>query len=227
MAQTGISNWIDKHRKETYICLCQEPYVYNNNAQMQPRTSSKYIGGQGLTPRTAIYTSTNIKAWFIEALSNRDATVIVVNINKRETMIVSAYLDYKEPVVQPWLTKIMDFAKHRGYAMLIGLDSNCHSELFGHETNKRGEHLEDFIGQYKLTIENQGKLPTFQLSLGSSIIDITLSTRLSVTIRNWRVKEGINFSDHNTIKYEQKLSKLLYHPPGNGIKWTGMHLEIP
>ena len=108
---------------------------------MQPRTTQKYIVGQGKTPRTAIYTSNSIKFWYIEELSNCDITVIVVKLNKRETMIISSYLDHKEPVVQPWLTKAMEFAAHRGYAMLMGLDSNCHSKLFGLETNKRGEHL--------------------------------------------------------------------------------------
>ena len=202
MAQISIGNWIDKQKNHPYICLCQEPYVYQNNTQMQPRTSTKYIGGQGNHPRTAIYTSKTIKAWFIETISNRDLTAIVVKINNRETLILSAYLDSKLKVIQPWLTAAMTFAAHRGYATLIGMDSNCHSELFGLETNKRGEQIEDFIGQYNLKVENQGKIPTFQSAIGSSIIDVTLTSRLSVTVQNWRVNTSPNFSDHNTIKYE-------------------------
>ena len=202
MAQITVGNWIDKQKDGLYICLCQEPYVYQNNALMQPRTSLKYIGGQGNHPRTAIYTSEAIKAWYIESLSHRDLTAIVVNINRRETLILSVYLDSKLKVIQPWLTAAMTFANSRGYAIIIGMDSNCHSELFGLETNKRGEQLEDFIGHYNLRVENQGKIPTFQSAIGRSIIDVTLSSKLSVSIKNWRVNTNPNFSDHNTIKYD-------------------------
>ena len=192
MAQITVRNWIEKQKEGLYICLCQEPYVYQNQAPMQPSTSTKYIGGQGNHPRTAIYTSKAIKAWYIESL----------RINGRETLILSLYLDRKLKVVQQWFTQAMVFAENRGYAIIIGMDSNCHSELFGLETNKRGEQLEDFIGQYNLKVENQGKKTTFQVAIGSSIIDVTLTARLSVTIRNWRVNTNPNFSDHNTIKYE-------------------------
>ena len=219
MAQVTVGNWIDKNKSNPYICLCQEPYVYQNNAQMQPHTSQKYIGGQGNHPRTAIYTSKTIQAWFIESLSNRDMTAIVVRINSRETLVLSAYLDYKEKVIQPWLTSAMAFAKHRGYAILIGMDSNCHSELYGLETNKRGEYLEDFIGQHNLKVENQGKVPTYQSAIGRSIIDITLSSKLSTSILNWRVNQSPNFSDHNTIKFEMSVD-LEDIPPTR--KWEKM-----
>ena len=82
--------------------------------------------------------SKTIKAWFIGTISNRDLTAIVVKINNRETLILSAYLDRKLKVIQSWLTAAMTFAAHRGYTTLIGMDSNCHSKLFGLETNKRG-----------------------------------------------------------------------------------------
>ena len=81
-----MGNWIDKHKGDTYICLCQEPDVYQNKAAMHPRASKKYIGGNGNIPRTAIYTSKNIEAWYIEELSNRDVTEIVVKLKGRETL---------------------------------------------------------------------------------------------------------------------------------------------
>ena len=50
---------------------------------------------------------------------------------------MSIYLDRKLRVIQPWLNAAMDFASHRGYAIIIGMDSKCHSELYGLETNTR------------------------------------------------------------------------------------------
>ena len=155
-----MNNWIDWQKEDRYICLVQEPYIYKETTCNQPRTATRYAGGEGNSPRTAIYLSKNLDAWFIEDLSNRDATVVVIKINNRQTLIGSLYFDYTENVIQPWLHKIMDFVKHRGYALLLGIDSNCHSTLYGNETNPRGEKLEDFIASHKLTIENMGKTNT-------------------------------------------------------------------
>ena len=217
MSQMHVNNWIDWHQNGRYICLIQEPYVYNQIASNQPRTAIRFVGGDNNTPRTAVYISKNLNAWYIEEVSNRDATVIVIKINNRQTMVASIYLDRNKDVVQPWLRKIMDYRQQRGYALLIGADSNCHSTIFGHETNKRGEILEEFITTHRLAVENQGRKYTYNCSTGRSIIDITLTTRLSVTINNWRVADTeINFSDHNSIYYELKTDK--YTPP-KARKW--------
>ena len=137
MAQITVGNWIDKQKDGLYLCLCQEPYVYQNNALMQPNASMKNIGGQGNHPRTAIYTSKAIKAWFIVSISHRDLTAIVVKIYNRETLIISIYLDSKLRVIQPWLTTAMDFASNRGYAVIIGMDSNCHSKIWTRNNHER------------------------------------------------------------------------------------------
>ena len=157
--------------------------MYQNKTLMQLGTKMKYIRGQGNDPRAAVYTLKTIKAWHVE-LSDRDLSATVVKINNCETLIFSVYLDSKLKVVQTWLATAMFFATNRGYAIIIEMDSNCHSELFGLDTNKRGEKLEDFIGQYNLRVRNQGKIPTFQASIGSSIIDIKLTAGISVTMKN-------------------------------------------
>ena len=134
-------------------------------------------------------------------------------------MIASIYLDRNKDVVQPWLRKIMEYRQQCGYALLIGADSNCHSTLFGHETNKRGEILEDFITTHRLAVENQGKKYMYNCSTGRSIIDITLTTRLAITINNWRV---VDF-DYNSIYFELKTDK--YTPP-KARKWHLADLNL-
>ena len=64
---------------------------------------------------------------------------------------------------------------------------------------KERECYKDFIGQFNLKVENQGKTPTFQAAVGNSIIDVTLTSRLSVTVKKWRLSTIPNFSDHKTI----------------------------
>ena len=48
----------------------------------------------------------------------------------------------------------MNFVKPRGYTLLLRIDRNCHSTLYGRETNHRGEKWEDFISNHKLVVED-------------------------------------------------------------------------
>ena len=88
------------------------------------------------------------------------------------------------------------------------MDSNAHSELYGVETNSRGEDLESFIINNALFVENVGTEPTFAAMRGErkieSIIDVTISRGLSNMIQDWRVSQEFNGSDHNTIEFTLK-----------------------
>ena len=55
------------------------------------------------------------------------------------------------------------------------MDSNAHSDIWGHNNNKRGNELVDYIVQEGLELHNKGKENTYECSTGKSIIDITLS----------------------------------------------------
>lgn len=55
MSQMHINNWIDWQKEDRYICLVQEPYIYKEATCNQPKTATKYAGGEGNSPRTAIY----------------------------------------------------------------------------------------------------------------------------------------------------------------------------
>ena len=165
---------------------------------MQPLTAKKYYHQDG-NNRTAIYTSKIIKAWYLENLSSRDAVVIVTRINNRATMIASIYMDYNEksPIIKPWFESIIERADMKGYAVLLGIDSSSHSTLYGKETNKGGEEIEDFIAQNRLTVENVGTTPAFNTMWGTSIIDITLTKRLASQSKTGLSKQ--NITDRITI----------------------------
>ena len=155
-------------------------------------------------------------------LSNSCEKCAPVKINNRETLILSVYLDTKLKVLQTWLTAAMTFATNRGYAIITGMDSNCHNELFGRGTNTKGVQLENVIGQYNQRVENQGKILTFQAAKGSSIIDVTLNARISVSVKNWRVNTNPNFLDHNTIQFELTIEQEDMSPTR---KWVKMDLN--
>ena len=139
LAQDCVANKIQSwNNKQTEFIICvQEPYVYGSKHARKPKSCNTYCNDSN--PRTAIYLSKNIIAWFIESLSIRDITVIQTRIKSRETLVVSVYLDITiKEVIPESLTAVMNYVKNKRLAILLCIDSNCHSSSFGTDDNKRG-----------------------------------------------------------------------------------------
>ena len=100
---------------------------------------------------------------------------------------------------------------NKNFPLIMGVDSNAHSLLYGPDTNARGTALEDFILQYGLKVENLGTAPTYEIQRGSkrvqTHIDVTLSRGLPICLENWRVNRNYNASDHDSIFFEISSSK--------------------
>ena len=185
--------------------------VIHGRAAWQP-TSCKKFGVQR-NPRTLIYTDINRPAWFVESLSNSDITVVQTIINNRSTLLVSLYLDITWiKVIPDSLQKVTRYAEDKRLGIIIAADTNYHSSLFGPSTNKRGEQLELFIAKYKLNVENNSHIPTYESRGAETCIDVTLTARLGVSTADWEVNREYNGSDHNSIKYKLKVC-LLYTSP--------------
>ena len=60
------------------------------------------------------------------------------NINNSKMLICSGYLDITQPVVQDWLSKVVKYAESKDSELLIGMDTNCHSNLFNEEFHEPG-----------------------------------------------------------------------------------------
>ena len=96
---------------------------------------------------------------------------------------------------------MIEYSRLKGLALLMCLDSNCHSSSFGLSNNKRGKILDEFVAKYNLKIENVDKKYTFETTTTSTIINITLSHRPSVSVTDWTVIKDENFTDHNDISF--------------------------
>ena len=193
-----IRSYNNKSKK--FICLVQEPQLYGGRMAGQPKNCKRY--SFPTNPRAAIYTDMSTQGWFIEALSTRDITVFQTMINNKSTLLVSAYLDITLlHVIPPALHKVLLYAEQKGFGIILGMDSNAHSTSFGPDTNKRGENLDLFIAQYKLDIANCSHDPTFESRGAKTCIDITLSSRLAVSLQDWHVDRSYNGSDHNSIYF--------------------------
>ena len=71
-----------------------------------------------------------------------------------------------------------------GSEMCIRDSTNSHSTIYGKDTNSRGKDMEEFIIDNGLSVENIGKIPTFETIRGNlkmaTCIDVTLSQGLDV-----------------------------------------------
>ena len=198
-----------EQRKQKVLMLT-EPYTVQSKVVNMPKNTTliydRKCSKDGHPPRAAIAASPDLRVNSMDSWCNRDCAVGLVNIHGRQTALVSIYLDITKPVVQPWLEELMDMITRKKLPVILCLDSNAHSDLFGPDTNARGEALEDFILGHNLYTENLGDAPTFELQRGGRLIqthiDVTLSRDLHFVVDDWRVDRSYNASDHNTILFK-------------------------
>ena len=124
-------------------------------------------------------------------------------------MISSSYqdIDYQEVVNN--IDKCVEHSKRVHKEIIIGSDSNAHSQLWMSESNyDRGDIFEDFLTLNNLLVSNVGNKYTYDCATGKSIIDITIvSMYLFDRIKDWVVHDEDYFSDHKLITFHIEFNK--------------------
>ena len=180
----------------------QEPFTYKGKLARLPKGYDCYPTNSNTRPRAALFLHKSVKFTEIVSLTSEDCVVAFGNIAGKQTVVASIYMDILErEVVSKKVEDLMSFVNSQNYALIMGIDTNSHSILYGNETNRRGEIIEDFILTHQLQVENIGRVPTFQATIGQSIIDVTLTKNFH-SVREWKVDQSFNGSDHNTITFE-------------------------
>ena len=196
--------------KNSFIKLYTEPHTVCNKLVGFPRgTSSIYsksIEPHRPGPRACIISSGDIQINALKQWCHRDCAVAITKINGSQVIIASVYLDIKAAARPPWLDNLLDMASQKRYPIILGIDTNAHSTLYGPDSNSRGDEIEDFILHHGLTVENQGNDPTFETRRGNNWIkthiDVTLTRDLPCQLVGWRVDRSYNASDHNDIRFQ-------------------------
>ena len=204
--------------------MITEPYHYQNKICRFGTQHCLYPSQTlNLPPRAAIVVPKNMSVVFITHLSSADCCVLYYKPDN--LLLVSAYLDGTKDRLPLWLQSVVEYANGHSHNLLLCMDSNAHSELYGPDTNKRGELLEDFILSNSLTVHNEITIPTFAtIRKGNpvtSFIDVTISNGLNVN--RWKVDPSFNGSDHNTILFDLQAT-----PPPTRIqirKWSSCKWE--
>ena len=134
--QTGVQ----KHPK---VILVQEPYFAKRQTPKAPQGFNIYYS-QGTTPRAIILVSRSLTSIGLDHLSTRDTVLVQVTAGQEDFFVCSSYLDITVPHVVYDVDECVDHAHRTKLPIIIGMDSNCHSELWGcPNSNQRGEVLEN------------------------------------------------------------------------------------
>ena len=200
------------NKQKSFLALLQEPYCYKGTLAAIPGRADFIPSTRTGSPRVAIFADKRLKLREITHLCTRDLAAGVCAIGNKQTLIVSAYLDINLNIRNEALIKILEYRQEKRLGLIIGMDSNAHSTLWGHSNNSRGSILTELISEYGLLIRNIGKDFTYDCQLGKSVIDLTLTCNLGAGIVDWRVSRALNFSDHNTITFSIT-TELLKLPP--------------
>lgn len=197
--------------KKDFIYLLTEPHVNGKgNLPGYPRNVNMFH--LGLLPRTCILASKNQNLWLNPRYSSRDITTCLWKTGCQvtpEIYICSVYLDinYKDDDFLPkGMIKLVNYCNKSKIPLIISMDSNSHSTIWGSETNQRGELLEEYIFANNLNVENVGKIPTFIGRDCRTVIDITLTCNYD-GVKNWKVCKQLTLSDHRPISFELELNQ--------------------
>ena len=175
VAQANLMVELTQYKNKQFVCLIQEPHFYRTKPSSIDRRYMQVLHSKGtkkLWPRSMIVASKDLKLSLIEALTSRDTTCANLHNLKEEIIICSSYQDITFPEVINNIAKCVEHSKQVNKEIIIGTDSNAHSQLWMSESeNIRGEIFEEFITQNNLFVSNIGNKNTYDCATGKSIID--------------------------------------------------------
>ena len=187
------------------VVLAQEPYLLKGQV-------SGLAGGiqvhqaPGPKPRAAIFVK-NVNLWPCYSLSDADSVTCLGQLGNGSGLVYvnSSYCAGDIMEVPKALEATADKARQDSKGLVVGMDSNAHSRVWGHKDDQRGEMILEFMAKYGLLLQNNDKEITFCSPLGSTVIDLTMTNMVNIT--NWRVMEKDLGSDHKGISFQIPLSK--------------------
>ena len=188
------------------LVLIQEPYLNpkTKSVAFLDTSAGEIHQAQGSNPRACIRVDKRLRPWTVPRFTSRDMCTVAITLEDVLYYVCSLYLDIKTDPVSDDLTKLERFCHGNGVPLIVGMDSNAHSLLWGSkDTNQRGETLESFILEKGFIVLNEGNTPTFSGGVGNSVIDITLMNTKAyqlLPVVSWKVSSKRSFSDHRYIE---------------------------
>lgn len=196
--------------KDLDIVLIQEPYT------MRPFGRMQMIPGMPpecrvITPRSLerfyaaiVVFDRNIDILVLEDLTDEYFVVVECTDRHGKIILITAY--FKPSIDIAEMINKLDtiISKVEGKNILIGMDANAKSLIWGDRTCDKGRKMEEFICEKEIIIANdRSELPTYSSTNGESYIDLTLiKGGIGRYIENWKVYDGEVSSDHRLITFD-------------------------
>ena len=199
-ASSGLNN------RDNPVVFITEPRVIGRKVGEINRPNTQVLAHDGdHPPRAALRVDRGLHPWLVEDHTDQDQCVVEINVEGRRTYICSLYLDINQSVHRPSFLKLLNVCERDRMPLVIGMDSNAHSPLWGcPDRNERGEDLEEILLTRNLTVMNTGSIPTFYCSRASTIIDLTVMNVFALeqlNLEGWEVLTEQSFSDHRYIQF--------------------------
>jgi Reverse transcriptase (RNA-dependent DNA polymerase)/Endonuclease-reverse transcriptase len=214
------------------ILLIQEPYSYNHIISGFGGDCSIFFASDSLQssnspnippspPQTAIVVfPKSLKCTLLSNITSTHLTCVTLELpysisSSQRITLISQYYQFSDSInshldaLQNALNFIPDGP------LLIAADTNARSSLWGPgPTNHKGREFENFLGSNLLyCMNNPESLPTFNGPMGSSHIDVTLSSPdLLSAFSNWVVHDSVSCSDHRLITFDLELNGCILSP---------------
>ena len=175
----GIDLLAKINKTKCFLALLQEPYCYQGTLVAFPGRADFIPSARAGGPRAAIFADKRLKLREITHLYTRDIAAGVCVIGKKQTLIISVYLDIHLNVRMDTLIKVLECRKEKRLGLILAVDSNANSILWGHSTDPRGTIMAEIITEYGLLLRNISKEYTYDCQLGKSVIDLTQTCNLN------------------------------------------------
>src|SRR5210317_1953798 len=187
-------------KSKQFILLLQEMPVSKTGNVIGWYNCRKHFS-RDPSPRSCIITSYDVDAWLDPKFTSRDITTCLF----QDIYFASVYLDInkrEDAFFPPELHKLLHHAYNNNVPIILGIDSNAHSQLWGNESNGRGAVMEEFIASNDLAIANYAA-PTYVVRRGDTHIETSIDITLGrgVNIHNWNLLSGSTGSDHRVIEF--------------------------
>ena len=193
--------------KKIDILIISEPPIRKGVPNINKKFSPFYVTPSDNSSRVRsciCILNPSIQPMIISHLSNHDFIAIQIG----DIIITSAYATPSYDIT-PILHRIADVSNYGGgRGLIIAGDFNAsHKHWFAKYIDKRGEELLATLLQYNLDTINDCDIPTYDTIRANrrltSYIDLTIASSTIINhIRNWRVVDDVNMSDHRAIVFD-------------------------
>jgi len=189
------------------VLLLQESLIANN--RVFGFEGNKQIHQGDLSGAAIVFLNEDLRAIEMNQYNSKYIAAAKVSgqTDRQAVTMVSAYFKYNMPT--PCFIGKLHTVLEDEKRLLIGADANAHSELWHcAKPYERGRMVECLIDDHDLGVVNRpSPLKTYEREgMGSSNIDVTLSTpNIANQISDWSVMDNTD-SDHNTIMYKLEIN---------------------